>query len=156
MLPATCNKSTEVELHIDMKQKRVKLLLSNFLRLIFTSLQTTSRTQSCKWEVTSGHTPVFFFTADAKELYCSKSAQLLRLRLSCQELQTASILISGVKRGDPKQTPAELTHVFIKRSEATGERRHASVDSTAVFSASAGRPGGERCCVLMGLSLIAS
>lgn len=49
-----------------------------------------------------------------------------------------------------------MTHVFIKRSEATGERRHASVDTTAAFSASAGRPGEERYCVLMGLSLIAS
>lgn len=97
--------------------------------------------------VTSVHTLVFFFTADTKELYCSTSVQPLRLRLSCQDLQTVCILIGGGGRGegaDPKQTHGEFMCVFIKRFEATGERRHASVDTTAVFSASAG--GGTLPC----------
>lgn len=48
------------------------------------------------------------------------------------------------RRGIQKLTHGEFIHVFIKRSEATGERRHASVDTTAVFSASAG--GGTLLC----------
>lgn len=85
-----------------------------------------------------------FFTADTKELYFSKSVQPLRLQVCCQDLQTARIPISGVKSWDPTQTHGEFIHVFIKRSEATRERRHASVDTTAQFSASAG--GGTLLC----------
>lgn len=94
--------------------------------------------------VASVHTLVFFFTADTKELYCSTSVQLLRLQLSCQDLQTVRLLIGGGGRGDPKQMHGEFMCVFIKRFEATGERRHASADTTAVFSASAG--GGTLPC----------
>lgn len=92
--------------------------------------------------VASVHTLVFFFTADTKELYCSTSVQPLRLQLSCQDLKTVCILIGG--GGNPKQTHGEFMCVFIKHFEATGERRHASVDTTAVFSASAG--GGTLPC----------
>lgn len=139
----------------------VKLSSSFFLPecmlLIFTHSHAVSPTMPCGncesgamlragLGVASGHTLLFFFTADTKELNCSTSVPLLRLRLSCQDLQTDYILNCGGGRGgrDPKQTHCEFMCVFIKCFEAMGIRRHASVDTTAVFSASAG--GGTLLC----------